>query len=232
MNKVKNKIFSVVMLILALLWCVIVLAFVDHSNAGFYYWGGFGFGLAAFLISAGVYWFVNYRSDQNTAEITMIPGFVSSIYIVFCAVFNLIFIYQKDGEYGEIIVAVNVLVLLAYLIAIFYLTIYASRVVTQAKRINDKTEQLSMIKTELAAALGMCKDADIKQGLLELKQKVDYSDNLSQGIAEQEENQFCAQIKEIEQCLNNQDSKEMILSKIAEAERIWLIRNSKLTTKR
>lgn len=232
MNKVKNKIFSIVMLILALLWCVIVLVFVDHSNAGFCYWGGFGFGLAAFLISAGVYWFVNYRSDQNTDEITMIPGFVSSIYVVFCAVFNLVFIYQKDGEYGKIIVAVNVLALLVYSIAIFYLTIYACRIVTQAERIQNKTDQLSMIKTELAIALGICKDADIKRGLLELKQKVDYSDNLSQGITEQEENLFFEQIKELEKCLNNESNKEVILSKIAEAEHIWLIRNSKLATKR
>lgn len=232
MNKVKNKIFSVVMLILALLWCVIVLVFVDHNNAGFYYWGGFAFGLSAFLISAGVYWFVHYRADQNTTEITMIPGFISGIYTFFSAVFNLIFVYQKDGEYGEIIVAVNVLVLLVYSIAIFYLTIYASRVVSQAKRINNKTEQLSTIKTELAAALGMCKDADIKRSLLELKQKVDYSDNLAQSITEQEENLFCEQIKEIGKCLNDEANKEMILSKIAEAEQIWLIRNSKLATKR
>ena len=144
----------------------------------------------------------------------------------------LIFIYQKDGEYGEIILAVNVLALVVYLVTIFYLTIYASRVVTQAKEINNKIEQLSMIKTELAAALGMCKDADIKHGLLELKQKVDYSDNLSQSIAEQEENLFCEQIREIEKCLNDEANKEVILSKIAEAEHIWLIRNSKLMTKR
>jgi hypothetical protein len=232
MNKVGNKIFSVVMLLLALLWCAIVLLFIHHDDAGFYYWGGFGFGLLAFLVSAGVYWLVGDKADKNTAEITLIPDFISIIYVIFSVVFNLFFIYQKDGESRGLLITVNLLALLVYAVIICYLMIYASRVSAQAAKINDKAEQIRQIKTELAAAIGMCKDTEIKSGLQELKQKVDYSDNLSQKITAQEEKLFEEQIKKIEKLLNDGADKEDILSEIAEAERIWIVRNSKLMMNR
>lgn len=230
MNNKDNKIVSLATIVLAVLWCIVILVFMDHSDAGFYYWGGFSFGLAAFIIVALSSYLVRYHANQNTTEITMIPTFVSVTFVVFSTVFNFIFVYLKDGEYEAAIVVVNVLAIMVYLIVVYYLTRYAARVTETADRIAGKTMQFGKIKTEIAGVLALCSDDDIKKKVLGLKQQIDYSNNLSQEAVAGDEAALYSQIQDIEDLLKNKAEKSAVLSKITEAEETLQIRNSKLTT--
>ena len=229
-NNKDNKIISLAMIVLAALWCVVVLVFMNHSDAGFYFWGGFSFGLAAFIIVALSSYLVSYQANQNTTEITMIPAFVSGTFVVFSAIFNFIFVCLKDGEYEAAIVVVNVIAIMCYLIVVYYLTQYAARVTEKADRIAGKTMQFGKIKTEIAGALALCSDEDIKKKVLGLKQQIDYSNNLSQEAVADDEAALYSQIQDIEDLLRNKAEKSDVLSKIAEAEETLKIRNSKLST--
>ena len=104
-----NKIFSIVLWVFAALWAVSILVFVDHENAGFYYFGGFVFGLIAIVLGALVILFIGSKGGRNTTEIEMLPAYVTAIYVAVSVVINGIFVYLRDGAYNIVIPAVNVM---------------------------------------------------------------------------------------------------------------------------
>ena len=225
-----NKICSLVLAAFAALWTVSILIFVDFEDAGFYFWGGLCFGLIAIILGAVVNGFISLRSNRNTTEIETLPIYVTAVYVVIGVIFNAIFVYLKDGDYNIAIPVVNVVAMVAYMVVIYSLGQYADRVVATGNAVGSKTSKYGMITTKMAQLLGMCKDPDVKKRVLDLKQKVDYSNNLSQEVSVYEEEDFYNVITNIESMLVDGSSKEDIMSLIDEADNIWKTRNSKLST--
>ena len=120
--------------------------------------------------------------------------------------------------------------MVAYMVVIYSLGQYADRVVAVSSAVGSKTSRYGMITTKMAQLLGMCKDPDVRKRVLDLKQKVDYSNNLSQEVSVYEEEDFYNVITNIESMLVDGSSKEDIMSLIDEADNIWKTRNSKLST--
>lgn len=225
-----NKICSLVLAVFAALWTLSILIFVDFEDAGFYFWGGLCFGLIAIILGAVVNVFISSRAGRNTTEIEMLPIYVTAVYVVISVIFNAIFVYLKDGEYNIAIPVVNVVAMVAYMVVIYSLGQYADRVVAVSSAVGSKTSKYGMITTKMAQLLGMCKDPDVRKRVLDLKQKVDYSNNLSQEVSVYEEEDFYNVITNIESMLVDGSSKEDIMSLIDEADNIWKTRNSKLST--
>lgn len=224
-----NKICSIALIIFAALWAFCILIFNDLDNAGFYFWGGFVFGLIALLLGACVNLFIIPRDNRNTTEIEMIPIYVTTVFVVAMVIFNAVFVYLKDGKYNIAIPVVNVIAIVAYLIYIHGLSSYADRVVRTAELVGSKTSRYGAITTEISKILGMCNDTDIKKKVLDLKQKVDYSNNLSQNVSMDEEEDFYNTLRSLESMILDGSSKEDIVSLLEEADNIWKIRNSKLS---
>jgi ABC-type multidrug transport system fused ATPase/permease subunit len=220
------------MFALAILWCVILIFFVGYDEDKTYYLAGFVFGLVSFLITALVHLLVTWRVNHNTTEITMIPGYASSAYVVISVIVNLIFVYQTSTLAGAVCVVINVLAIIAYFVVVFGNVQYANRVTAQADRMNYKTSQIGLIKSKLASAIGMCDTPEVRTRLVELKQKVDYSDNLSQDIVVGEESRFYEQLNMISDLISSKSDKELVLAEIEKADRTWMTRNSVLATKR
>lgn len=225
-----NKICSLVLTVFAALWTLSILIFVDFEDAGFYFWGGLCFGLIAIILGAVVNVFISSRAGRNTTEIEMLPIYVTAVYVIISVIFNAIFVYLKDGEYNIAIPVVNVVAMVAYMVVIYSLGQYADRVVAVSSAVGSKTSKYGMITTKMSQLLGMCKDPDVKKRVLDLKQKVDYSNNLSQEVSVYEEEDFYNVITNIESMLVDGSSKEDIMSLIDEADNIWKTRNSKLST--
>ncbi len=225
-----NKICSLVLTVFAALWTLSILIFVDFEDAGFYFWGGLCFGLIAIILGAVVNVFISSRAGRNTTEIEMLPIYVTAVYVIISVIFNAIFVYLKDGDYNIAIPVVNVVAMVAYMVVIYSLGQYADRVVAVSSAVGSKTSKYGMITTKMAQLLGMCKDPDVRKRVLDLKQKVDYSNNLSQEVSVYEEEDFYNVITNIESMLVDGSSKEDIMSLIDEADNIWKTRNSKLST--
>ncbi len=232
MNRNDKSIFAIVLGIFALLWCLVVLVFVDQKHAGFDYWGGFAFGLIAILAALIANIVIKLRANRASLEISMIPVPVSITYLLFGVIFNGYFVYEKIGDHKTIIVVVNVLALVAYLVLMYYLMAYTSRVTELSDRISDKAYQITEIKSEIGVLLALCGSGEVRDKILALKTKVDYSDNLAQAVTQDEENLFFSQIKGIENLIRSKAADEDILKLISEAEDTWKIRNAKLTTAR
>lgn len=228
MSKENNKIFSCIMFAGALLWSVVILLFVKHEDAGFYYWSGFGFGIFAFLVCGCISLLAKYHVNRDTTEITMIPNYVTSIYVIFAVIYNAVFIGLGEGDAKAIIVIGNCVAFILYVLILYYLAQYAHRASSLSDRIAEKTTQYQKIKLTISSILALCKEDVVKQKILELKQMVDYRNNLAQSVTTDEEALLFKQVQEIEIALKNDEDVDSIIEKITLAEQTLKLQNSKL----
>ncbi len=232
MGRNEKGLFAGVLGVIALLWCLVVLVFVDKTGAGFDYWGGFVFGLVAIIVPLLLSLGMSFRVNRASKEIAMSRVTCSVVYLIFGVIFNGFFVLLKIGDHKALILIVNVLALLAYLVISYFWAAYLVRVTNLSEQISSKAFQITELKNEIGVLLAICKNGEVREKLMALKTKVDYSDNLSQAGTQNEEYLFFNQLKEIEDLIRNKQPDELIINKISEAESTWNVRSAKLTTVR
>jgi hypothetical protein len=82
------------------------------------------------------------------------------------------------------------------------------------------------ISYQLAGILGSAKDDKVRSRLHSLKEKVDYSTNVSQPFTVDVENRFRDQLSDISKAIIKNETPEEILPLIDAAEQTWERRNS------
>jgi hypothetical protein len=227
-NNIKK--LSIIELLLFVSWCVIVLVFADYDGAGFYYWGGFCFGLISFVVAGASLLLIKASNNSSTTEINYIPVYYTSIYLLVSIVINTYFIFLATGKYNIILVVLNLLVFIAFIALRLYSGDYIKRVDNQTRHSAEKIRPMSSISAQLAALLSLTTDSDIKKHLYKLKEMVDYSSNVSQSFLENSQNQFLLQLNQIQSLIVEHKSNDEIINKIHEATITWKTRNSMAST--
>ncbi len=227
-NNIKK--LSIIELLLFISWCVVVLVFADYDRAGFYYWGGFCFGLISFVVAGASLLLIKATNNSSTAEINYIPVYYTSIYLFVSIVINTYFIFRATGKYNIILVVLNLLVLITFIALRLYSGDYIKRVDKQTRHSAEKIRPMSSTSAQLAALLSLTTDSDIKKPLHKLKEMVDYSSNVSQSFLENSQNQFLLQLNQIQSLIVEHKSNDEIISKIHEATVTWKTRNSMAST--
>ena len=213
-------------LLLFIGWCVVVLVFADYDRAGFYFWGGFGFGLLSFIVAGVSLLLTKTTSNRNTTEINFIPVYYTSVYLLVSIIINTYFIFRVTGKFNIILVVLNLTVLTAFVAIRLYINDYVARVDKQTKHSEEKIMPITTISSHLATILSVTTDPDIKKQLLKLKEMVDYSSNVSQGFLESSQKHFLLQLNQIQSLIVEKQDKEEINKKIQEATVTWQTRNS------
>lgn len=221
---------SIIMLLLFVSWCLVVLVFADYDRAGFYFWGGFGFGLISFVVAGASLLLINITNNRNTTEINYIPVYYTSVYLLASAIINTFFIFRVTGKYNIILVVLNLVVLVAFISIRLFTGDYITRVDRQTIYSTDKISPISSISTQLATLLSITTDSDIKKQLHKLKEMVDYSSNVSQTFIENSQNLFLLQLSQIQSLIIEHKSNDVITNKIQEATVTWKTRNSMSST--
>lgn len=228
MKHISGRVLSVVLVIIAVLWCAIFLLFrrpwVDDT---LYFWGGLGFGAASLLIAAIVA-FIIPGGSKDTTEITMLPDCATICYALFGVVFNAVFVIRQDGFFGQVLIVGNVLALLVYAVVLYALSRYANRVDATATIISEKISQFDKIKDCIPALLSQTRDADIKKEILALKRTIESGHNMAQKATREEEIALYEQMQRLQQMMQSSTDKDAILKQIAAAKQTATLRNSKL----
>lgn len=224
-----RKIF-IIELLLFIGWCVVVLAFADYDRAAFYFWGGFGFGVFAFIVAAISFLYTNIISNRNTTEINYIPVYITSVYLIAAIIVNTYFAFREKGKLNVILVSVNLLLFIVFIGLRLYTDDYQIRVDKQTVHSATKIKPITTISAKLGILVSMATDADVKKQLLKLKETVDYSSNVSQGFSEESENLFLLQLNQIETMISEKQDKELISKKIQESMVVWKSRNNVVST--
>lgn len=221
---------SIIEILLFISWCIIVLVFADYEKAGFYFWGGFGFGFLSFIIAGVSLVLIRVKDNRNVIEISYTPVYFTTIYLVISIVINTYFSFQASGKYNVILVMLNLLILIAFISIRLYTDDFVSRVDEQTKYSVEKIRPVTSSSSQLAIMLSLTSDTDIKKQLLKLKEIVDYSSNVSQDFSEDIQNLFLLQLNQIQSLIVEHKDQDEINKKIQEAIVTWKTRNSLVST--
>lgn len=220
------KKISVIELLLFISWCVVVLVFADYDRAGFYFWGGFGFGFLSFIVAGVSLLSIRINNNRNTAEISYIPVYYTALYLIVTVIVNTYFVFRLEGKFNVILVATNLILLVAFIALRLYSDDLVARVDEQTIYSAEKIRPITSISSQLATILCVTTDPEIKQQILKLKETVDYSSNVSQEFSEDSQNFFLLQLNQIESLIVEHEDKDVISKKIQEATVVWKTRNS------
>lgn len=237
MKKIGSVFFTCIMVAVA--WLVCGLLFANYKSPSFCYWGGFGFGL---MVIAAVC-LANYvLKSRNKApiEVNVLPTVISFGYLIIGIAFNVRFMISRPGIYEmqgtgifeKVLIAANILLLLVFILTIYFASGYKNRVSEQIEIAGGKIANTTEIMSLVARLLSQTKDEEVKDKLYAFKEKIDYSTNVSQSFSVENEEKLMEKLRGIGADLNNGAPKEHILSDIEEAEKIWNMRNAKISTLR
>lgn len=214
--------------LICVVWCAIVLIFAKYDQAGFYFWGGFGFGLFAFILVAVVLVFFNAKGTRDTTEASALPLYFSGIYLLATIVTNSYFTAKIAGDNNRVLVILNLVFMVAYISAILYANSYIAGLADATKEVASKIRPITDISKKLGSVVSSAKDDEVKKALLKLKEKVDFSSNLTSDATKDVENIFYLQLGQIQNMIVENRDKSEILSLINEADTNWNARNSKI----
>ena len=220
----------IIELLLFITWCIVVLMFIDYDRAGFYFWGGFCFGIISFIIAGISILLIKTTKNDNTTEINFIPVYYTAVFLLISTIINTYFIFQVVGKYNIILVSLNLVVLSIFISIRLYTGDYIARVDMQTRHSVEKIRPMSSVSTHLATLLSLTTDSDIKRQLHSLKEMVVYSSNVSQSFQENLQNQFLLQLNQIQSLIVEHKTKDEIINKIQEATVTWKTRNSLAST--
>lgn len=213
--------------IVAVAWVIIVLMFADFSNAGFYFWGGFCFGVFAFIVGICAMIYYTKKVSISTVEVSTVPFYFSYLYMAVSTAVNTIFIrLESEGALNKILVVINIFIIVAYIFVIVYSNNFMSRVVELEATVTQKTVNKQDCVREIGTLLAIAKGNPNYNELLSLSEMVQYSSNTTQLNSEIIELQFIGKLNEIQQLLQQSANEDAVKAKIAEAKSVWQSRNA------
>lgn len=215
--------------LVGILWTAVVCILADFDDAGFYFWGALAFGLVSFILVIIMQYVTNSVKDRNTTEAVGVLEVYSVIYLVLSIAVNTFFAIKLDGEYGKVLVIINMVLIVAYVLEMSAAGKNVERIKTQAEVSVQKTSQVRNISIQLGKLLGIISDQELKSKVYALKEKVDYSSNMSQTAFAYEEENMLQLLYATEQLVLAGDM-QGATAKIDQAEVVWNRRNSTANT--
>ncbi len=225
MNKQMIRIMIVEVLLLAG-WCACVVVFTDFSNKGFNFWCALSFSIAAFAVTFLSIVLANVSGNRNLTEAANIPNIISIIYLIIAVLFNAIFLFYIREQLDKLLLIVNIFILIIFAVARIYINSYIDRLNEQTNKIIKKSEPASDLSVKISLLISKVEDIEIRNKLLNLKEAMDFSPNLSQTQTIGCENMMEKQLEKIDGLINSNASKDEIKDRIKEADIIWKSRNS------
>lgn len=205
----------------AFIWIVGFILYQLSHKTGIHYWLGFGFGLLGLAAAAASAVLIG-RTRPETEETAGIPVYYTSIYIVLVMAFNIFFALTPDHFLTTLFVVINLAALLVYVLLVYNAGRYMGGVAGRAKQAAKKTEGKADISAELGELISMSTDAGVKAQLLKLKEKVDYSNDIST----ETEAFFVQKLCAIRAAIAEGVDAALVRDSVKEAETVWNVRNS------
>lgn len=207
-------------------WLVVVLLYTASVEPGLYLWCGLGFGIFSFIVAGVSLLLVKGGGRNNTTEISLIPVYITGVYLVAALGANTQFIIRVEGKYIYVPFVVNFALFILFISVRLFTDNYINRVDRQTAKISSKVAQSANVSSKVAVVISGVSDKDIKQKLLKLKETIDYGSNVSNAQATSFINKLYDQLDTIQDLINTNADKAQIEQAIDEAENLWKTRNS------
>lgn len=218
MKKLKGRYTALIIEgVIFVIWNILVWTLADLEKANVFFYCGYGFTFLAFLLTAGVMFFMKINKNVIFSVLTTAYA-VSACYFLITFVMNIIYMSISKGTNAKAVVIPNVIVLLIYVAAMAVAYFAVSHIGGNNKVIDQKVAKLKATAVEIGQIAAIAQDGEIKKSLLELREAVDYSDPLGvDGTASLEED-FSKKVSEVRMLIEGNYETELIASKIFAAK--------------
>ncbi|MCR5417660.1 MAG: hypothetical protein K6E84_01940 [Lachnospiraceae bacterium] len=224
-----QKFFLFGEIMLGVIWLIAGLIFAHFEtfgNSEGLYWTGYVCGIVAIAVVCLVTYLWEVRTNAAVVEVGFMSVYFGFIYLFLALACNIVCMAKRYDQGIKVALFINLVLLILYIVMVFYANKNVTRVTGQLEVMAEKTEASGNIKSMMATVLGLAQSETVKQRLRALKEKTDYSDNLSQFFSADKEDEFYDCMTGIKQALLEDRSDDEILSMIDAAEKIWIQRNS------
>lgn len=218
--------FAITAALIGLVWMVAVAAFNMIAGLDWECWASMLCVLVA-LMAAELYLLVIRKSPHKQAEESGALGLIfTACYLIISFLLNGIFVLLKTTDYNWILFALNLAELVGYVILLFWAEQHTQRLTGQLEKVESKTSATAEVGRKLGELLAVTNDPEIRAKLVELKQTVDYSSNITTDAVAYREQQMIQQLDEILQLSLGNADRMILLSKVDMADKTWKMRNS------
>ena len=181
----------------------------------------FGAGTLAFSI----FYFLAIRSTASP-EVAAVPGGIIILFSIITAVLNYFFVFTREDKLNKTFIIMNIILIGIYAFLLIMAAHNAASIHERTQTAQQKISPVSHISGNVGNLLSLTQNPQIRKALLDLKQAVDYSPNLTSPAAAQYEQAFVGQLGDIRNLLyQNADSMD-VLAAIRQASDTWKARNS------
>lgn len=217
-----RKVLCLLGLLAAIAWSAVILLLTPPVNLGTSGWFCFVFVLAC--IAVAVLCLCVHRIPQNDVALIGIPFYASIGFIGVSVILNGIYLLGELEALSMLFITADLLLLSAYLATIVLSYPYQARLPEKMAKAAMQATISSSISSSLELLLSSAVDPDIHRALVQLKEKVDYSNNASQATA------FVPEINRLlsslQSGIENGSDKAEILAMVHQLEILWNKRNA------
>ena len=210
----------------AIVWTIVVLLF-SHNFPAMESVAALLFGILAFILTGFAAYYAQQQAKGHEAEdLSAVPVYYSLAYLGIAAVYNGVTVIADTTQSLRIVLAVNILLAAIYGVLVLLALRYVTRVSETGQKIAAKTNATKAISVQINGLAAIATDEQVKKALLDLKQTVDYSDNVSVSAVADNEAALHTTLDGIMDMLNQGKDSTEILPEIQKAVNLWKVRNS------
>lgn len=215
------------MAVIFVIWNILVWTLTNLKEAQVFFYCGYGFTAAAFIITACALFFVKPR--KNTFFSVLVPAYiVVGAYFLITFIMDTVFMSIPKGTNVKAVLIPNIIVLLLA-VAAFAVAFWAiSHIGGNNKVIDQKVATLKATAIEIGQIAAITEDGELKKALLELREAVEYSDPLGVDGTAALEDDFKKKVDEIRMLIEGNYEVSLTAGKITAAKNKLRERNELL----
>lgn len=220
--KLRKGVFSLIGLLAAITWSAIILLIGHPNNLGACGWLSYVFVLVSIAVAVACFSF--HRTPQNDSSLVGIPFYYSIAFVSISVIINGIYILAEIKSLGVLAIAVDIVLFVAYLGIMVFSYLYQERFLKRIENVETRTTFVTSCSAAIGVLLSESADPDIHNALVKLKEKVDFSSNITKSPALISE--ISEKVSEIRAAIESSDEKADILKLIEELGNLWNKKNA------
>lgn len=206
-------------------WMGIALLLTLEFRGGSCYWAGFVCAVVSILIVAVVIWLHPAVEDRSGTESVGAAVWLSALYLLISLVRNTVAMFFPGRGSVAFLMIFNLLALGVYA-GLMALSAQSARRLTLQLETEQSAKALTgEISARLGEVLSRCNESQ-RSVVHPLKEMVDYSNNLSQRVTRQREEEFLTLISELGELVDAGDEGEALKQTAERLRRAWGARNA------
>lgn len=228
MKKAKNRyLFMIITGLFCVLFNAITLLVADLHAVKASFWSAFAFINVSFVVVAIV--FFTSKLGKNDVITLFAPQYrFTAIYFVLTFVVNFIFLVTKSSPKVTANLIINLIIIVAYTAVMIIAHMGASHIKENEARIEAKVSALRGLEVKISTLSYGTSDMAVKKKLNELKEKVHFSDPMSNDAVAQIEQEIVEMTDIIGSLISNGAEADGIINAINDCINKVKIRNQTL----